>query len=197
VVEEAKRRFKEYTDGNKDAIHPSLRGAIFRINIAELGKPVYEVLKEEYKTTTSIDGKEICLSSMGRVQTSELAQDVMAFVFSPAVATQDKHTAPTSLSANSKVRLEVWKYIRDNWDSTVFPTLSGNMIILERFLRMSLNKFSSFEVRDDIEKFFSGKDNAGYDRGLAVVTDTVLGNAKYKERDTAVVREWLSAHGYM
>jgi len=71
------------------------------------------------------------------------------------------------------------------------------MVVLERFLRVSLNKFSSFEVKDDIDKFFAEKDQRGYDRGLGVVKDTITGAAKYKERDEGIVREWLKAHGYL
>ena len=75
--------------------------------------------------------------------------------------------------------------------------MAGNMIVLERFLRQALSKFASYDVEKDIRVFFEGKDNRGYDRGLGVILDTVIGNAKYRERDAAVVREWLGANGYM
>lgn len=197
TVDEATKRFKAYTSGDTSAIHPSLRSPIFRICVTHGGKDAYDAVKNFYLTTTSVDGKEIGLQSLGRVQTPELATEYLEFNFSDQVAIQDRHSAAVALAANGKTRLALWEYIKNNWDSKIFATLSGNMVVLERFLRVALNKFASFEVKSDIEKFFEGKDQRGYDRGLGVVRDTIEGQAKYKERDEAIVREWLKAHGYL
>lgn len=165
--------------------------------ITEGGKEEYEAVKKYYSTTTTTDGKEIALQAMGRVQTPELARDLLDFTFSPAVAIQDRHSPGMSLAANSNARLLLWEYIKEHWESKVYPSLSGNMTVLERFLRVSLSKFASFDVERDIQKFYKGKDNRGYDRGLGVIADTINAAAKYKERDAALVKEWLSVHGYL
>jgi aminopeptidase N len=150
-----------------------------------------------YVNTKSVDGKEIALQSLGRVQTPELATEYLDFTFSDKVAVQDRHSPAIALAANGKTRLALWEYVKTHWDDRIFKTLSGNMVVLERFLRVALNKFASYEVKSDIEKFFEGKDQRGYDRGLGVVKDTIEGQAKYKERDVEVVREWLKTHGYL
>jgi aminopeptidase N len=195
TVKEAQKEFKAYFDGDKKAIHPSLRSAVYKIAIKNGGEDAYKAVQEEYLTTTSVDGKEITLQSMGQVQTPELARDYLAFGISK-VANQDLHSVFVSLANNAKTRDTVWEYIKENWEM-IRERLGGNMVVLERLLRMSLQKFSSFEAEQDIAKFFKDKDNEGYDRGLAVVSDTIKGNAKYKERDLEVVREWLGAHGYL
>ena len=198
TVDEALKRFDAYVSGgDKKAIHPSLRRAVFSTAIKNRGEPAFKAVQNEYLNTTSIDGKEICLGSLGRVQTPELAKQVMDFVFSDAVAMQDKHSPTIALANNSKVRVQVWHYIRDNWDSKVHPALSGNPVVLERFLRFGLNKFTDAAVADDIQKFFSDKDTRGYNKGLEVVDDTIRSYAAYAARDEKVVREWLSANGYL
>jgi aminopeptidase N len=198
VIDEAIRQFNAFSSGkNTSAIHPSLRSPVFRIAVTEGGKEAYEAVKQFYSTTTSVDGREIALQSLGRTQSSDLAKDYLDFLFSDAVAVQDMHSGAISLAQNASTRLELWNYIKQNWDSKVYKDLSGNMVVLERFLRMSLNKFASFEVKKDIDAFFAPKDNRGYDRGLGVVADTITGAAQYKERDAALVKEWLSAHGYL
>lgn len=194
TVAEAQKQFKAYMDGDKTAIHPSLRGAVFKIAIKFGGKDAYEAVQKEYLTTTSVDGKEITLQSMGQVQSADLAKHYLAFGFDK-VATQDLHSIGASLANNSKVRDNVWIYIKENWPA-IRERLSGNMVVMERFLRTGLQKYSSFETEKDIEQFFADKDKNGFDRGLAVVSDTVKGNAKYRERDMEVVREWLKTHGY-
>lgn len=198
TVAEALRRFDLYVSGeDKAAINPSLRNGVFSIAIKERGESAFKAVQNEYLTTPSIDGKEICLRAFGRVQTPELAQQVLSFIFSDKVAMQDKHTGTNILANNSKVRIEVWKFIRENWDSAIYPTLSGNLVVLERFLRFGLNKFAEDEIADEIAAFFKGKDNRGYDQGLAVIDDTIRSHSKYKNRDEGVVREWLKANNYL
>lgn len=196
VVTEAKKRFSAYTkDGDKKAIHPSLRLPTFKIAVKENGKEAYDAVMNEYLHGTSVDGKEIALQAMGRVQDKQLAKEYLDWSMSGAVATQDVHSPARAVALNSKVRPVVWEFIKANWPM-LREKLGGNMVVLERYLRMSLNKFASLEVEKEIDAFFADKDNTGYDRGLAVVSDTIKGSARYKENDLEIIREWLSAHGY-
>jgi aminopeptidase N len=198
TVDEALKRFDAYISGeDKSAIHPSLRRAVYATAIKNRGESALKAVQNEYLNTTSIDGKEICLHSLGRVPTADLAQQVMNFVFSDAVAMQDKHSSTIALANNSKVRAEVWHFIHDNWDTKVHPALRGNPVVLERFLRFGLNKFTDAAVADDIQKFFADKDTRGYNKGLEVVDDTIRSYASYAERDEGVVREWLGGNGYL
>ena len=196
VSAEAKKRYAAYMSGDKKAIHPSLRSTVFKIAIKEGGQEAYEAVQKEYTTTTSVDGKEIALEAMGRVQSEQLAQDYLHWSFSGPVAMQDLHTPAMALAANGRVRLAVWHFIRQNWPM-IHARLSGNMVVLERFLRVSLAKFASYETEREIADFFKDKDQKGYDRGLAVVRDSISNNARYKENDQGLVKEWLGAHGYL
>lgn len=197
VVAEANKRFTAFTkDGNKQAIHPSLRLPTFKIAAKTGGRPAYEAIMNEYMHTTSVDGKEIALQALGRVQDAQLAKEYLDWSFSGAVATQDVHTPARAVALNSKTRNVVWDFIKANWPM-LRERLGGNMVVLERYLRMSLNKYASLETERDIERFFKDKDQEGYDRGLAVVADTIKGNARYRENDGEIIREWLGAHGYL
>lgn len=133
--------------------------------------------------------------ALGKVQTTALAKDFLDFQYSDKVAIQDMHTGSISLAANSKVRLALWEYIKNNWE-TVHKKLSGNPVVLDRYIKTTLSKFASHEIERDIASFFKDKDTKGYDRGLVQVSDTVKANASYKERDEATVLEWLKAHEY-
>jgi hypothetical protein len=158
------------------------------------GADEYEKLKKEWHSTSSVDGKEIALRAMGRIQTPGLLSDYLAFM-SKDVPIQDVHTAGMALGANAKTRAGLWKYIKDNF-SELHQRLSVNMVVLDRFLRVSLNKFSDMETEKDIASFFADKDNRGYDRTLNILSDTISGRAAYKERDGKVILEWLKANGY-
>jgi len=196
IIKEAQKQFAAYTAGDKQAIHPNLRSAVYRIAVTYGGKEAYEAVKHDFLTTTTVDGKEIALQALGRVQTTELATEYFNFLLhSGSVAIQDVHSGAIALAANSKTRDTLWQLIKKDW-STVKEKLFGNPVVLDRFVRVSLNKFASTEVADDIRDFFKDKDNKGYDRSLGIVQDTVRGHADYVKRDQALIEEWLSAHGY-
>jgi aminopeptidase N len=198
VIAEAQRRFKAFTSGSDtSAVHPSLRLSIFRVAIKTGGRDEYDAVKKFYNTTASVDGKEIALQSMGSVSTAELAKEFLDFTFSPAVAVQDRHSPAVALAANAGQREVVWEFVKAQWEAKVFPELSGNKVVLERWLKSGLSKYSSLAIEKDIGAFFKGKDCSGFDRGLSVIRDTIVGSAKYKERDLEQTREWLKANGYM
>lgn len=165
------------------------------MNVREGGTPAYEAVKQEYANTKSIDGKEICLAALGRVQTADLAKEFLDFQFSDQVAIQDVHIGSIALAANAKARDALWQWIKENWDK-VHDKLSGNFVVLDRYLKKSLEKFASHATERDITSFFEGKNTKGYDRGLVQVSDSVRTNANYKERDEQLVLEWIKAHGY-
>ena len=194
IIAEARRRFKLYVSGeDKSAINPNLRLAVFRIVVAEGGIEEYDALVQEYLSTSTVDGREIVLSALGRVRKPELIQQVLEFIISDSVKTQDKHTPAIALAGNSRARLALWTFIKTNWD-TIYQQLSGNMVTLDRFLKNTLNKFASQEVLDDIDSFFKDKNTSGYDRGLGIISDTVRGNISWVKRDEEAVKAWLSVH---
>lgn len=195
TIAEAKRRFEAYQKGDTNAINNSLRSAIFQIIVRGGGKPAYEAVQKEYLNTTSIDGKENCLIALGKVQSTELVNDFLNFQFSDKVAIQDVHTGSVSLATNSTARNAFWAYIKEHWEP-VSKKLSGNPVVMDRYLKTTLSKFASHEVERDVKAFFEGKDTKGYDRGLVQVSDSVKANASYKERDQELVLEWLKVHGY-
>jgi len=169
------------------------------------GLPAYNAVKSEWSNTSSIDGKEIALRALGRIQdikspddenplTPDLLKDLLNFIFTE-IATQDMHTPAAALAGNPKTRLGLWNYIKANWED-VRGRLSRNMVVLDRFLKLCLQKFNDLETEADIAAFFKEKDNRGYDRTLAQVSDTIKGRASYRQREAVELLEWLKANNY-
>ena len=131
VVAEARRRFQRYFHrGDKEAVPPSLRSAIFGISIySAIGKSEdeYRAVLGEWKTTTSVDGKEIALGALGRTQNPRLINEYLNFILKE-VSVGDIHVGASALSANPKARYALWKYFQDNFD-LFYKTLAGNMVI--------------------------------------------------------------------
>ena len=134
--------------------------------------------------------------SMGQVPTEELASEFMDFQFSDEVAVQDVHFGSASLASNPKARKALWDYVQGDWDK-VSKKMSARPIIMDRFIKLSLSKFATRWVEEDISDFFKDKDTEGWNRAVVQVIDTVRANARYRERDEALVLEWLQVYKYV
>ncbi|KAJ6164340.1 hypothetical protein N7470_003012 [Penicillium chermesinum] len=196
IASEAKKRFALWASGeDKSAIHTNLRSVVFSLNVSEGGRKEFDAVKEEYLRTDSVDGKEICLAALGKTKDPALVTEYLDFVFSDKVAVQDIHNGAVSLAGNAKVRHLLWDYIKSNWTS-VEARLSSNNIVFDRFIRMGLSKFADHQTGEDITAFLKSKNIGALTRALIIVADNIRTNASYKERDQALVLEWLQAHGY-
>ena len=133
--------------------------------------------------------------AMGGVQTPELVKEALDFAFSDSVPIQDSHQLPMSLANNTIARSSLWEWVKQNWE-VVSARLGGNTLVISRFVNMTLRKFSTADTEKEIETFFEGKDVSAFARSLVVVKDTVRQNSAYRERDEALILEWLKANGY-
>jgi aminopeptidase N len=195
IISEAKKRFGSWKSGDASAIHQNLRSVIFNINVAKGAEAEYQAVKDEYVKTTSVDGKEICLAAMGRTKKHELATDLLDFGTSESVPPQDVHGVANSLAHNDESRTVLWEYTKAKWER-VHSRLSVSNIVMDRWIKIGLSQYSNFGIEEDIQKFFSDKDTKAYERSLVIVSDTIKGNARYKQRDEPLVLEWLKTHGY-
>jgi aminopeptidase N len=195
VIDEGKKKFEAWKSGDTKAIHQNLRGVIFNLAVANGGQDEYDTIKSEFKQTTSVDGKEICIQALGRTKSEELAWDVLEFVTSDAVSPQDAHGGAIAIGGNKDTRNVAWQYTKKNWDR-IEKRLGGTGIVLDRWIKMALPNYTDTTIRDDITQFFKDKNTAAFSRSLVIVSDTITGNANYKERDEAQLLEWLKAHGY-
>lgn len=202
VTAEAFKRFNAWAENPEaNPIHPSLRASVWRSGIQKDTARAVQILKKEWFETKSIDGKLFSLSVLGLVKDPEvLKSTIIPFNFntsppSDAVPSADMHVLAGSLSNNVVGRPLQWEYVKNNWDAIVAKI--GNPIVVDRFVNVSLSRFTDEAVITDIDAFFEGKDTSSFDRTLRTVQDKIRGRAAYKKRDAAVLKEWLGANGYM
>jgi len=195
IIEEGQKRFAAWKAGDEKAVHQNLRSVIFNLAIANGGQEEYDAMKAEFKKTTTVDGKEICIQALGRSKNPDLAWDLLEFVISEEVPAQDSHGGIVAVSNNNETRTVAWEFTKKNWER-VEKRLGGTGIVIDRWIKMGLPKFSDIAIRDDIAEFFKDKNTAAFNRSLVIVSDAITGNANYKQRDEEQLLEWLKAHGY-
>ncbi|KAJ6439475.1 aminopeptidase [Purpureocillium lavendulum] len=202
VIEEGLKRFNSWAqDPTANPIHPSLRGPVWRNAVRKDSARAIDILKKEWFTTKSIDGKLICLQALAATEDEELIRSAIVpfnFNASPpdnAVPAADMHVLGLNLAANPVGRVAQWEFMKNNWDACL--TKLGNPIVVDRFVRVSLGGFTNAAVIDEIDAFFKDKDTSSFNRTLGTVKDKIRGRAAYKQRDSAALKEWLSANKYL
>lgn len=197
TIAEVQSRFKQHATHQHDStpIPSNLRVAIYSIAAQHGGQEEYDALLSEWASGTSVDGREVIYRALGSLQVPELIKSYIEFLFTSA-ATADIHFGGLALGENPNARLPLWHYLRDNFD-TILERHGSNLMIIDRLLLASLRHFSDRDVEQDIAAFFGPRDNKGYDRTVRIVEDTILGRARYRQRDSAVLEEWLRARNYV
>lgn len=176
-----------------------MRSVIYRAGVKADPATAFDALKKEWETTTSPDGRDFALAAVGHIRNTDLINNkIIPFLFnttSDSVTSGDMHTLSAVLAANSVARPIIWKWFQENWDKATEKM--ANPVILDRFIRLTLSKFTDAKYLDEIEAFFKDKDTSGFNRTLEQVKDNVRGRIAYRERDAAVIKEWLTANKYI
>lgn len=185
------------TDGVE--LNPSLRSVIYRAGVKADPAAAFDALKKEWETTSSPDGRDFALSAVGHIRDPNLINNkVIPFLFnntSDSVPSGDMHALGSVLASNSVARPLLWKYMQDNWDKA--NEKMANPVILDRFVRLTLGKFTDAKYLDEIHLFFENRDTSSFNRTLEQVKDNVRGRVAYRERDADLIKEWLAANNYI
>lgn len=205
IDEGVKRWTALRADPEKNALPADLRTPVYRAAMRTDPANTVKTLKDEWYTTPAVDGKEICLQVLSQVQDEGLIKDVILpfnFNISPptpaseAVPAADMHYLGSGLAGNRLGRPLLWQFMRDNWDQ-VTAKLSGNPIVLDRLVGLSLSRFSDDQTLAEIEKFFTTVSTKGFDRTLGTALDRIRARAAYRARDAGGLKAWLKENRYV
>ncbi|KAG2222206.1 hypothetical protein INT45_014103 [Circinella minor] len=196
TVTEAKKRFWEFVEGNNDALHPNMRGPVYGIVLvtaedeAEEIKLWESILKIYHDESLPTDQRMIALNALGGVKSQELIMRYLKMSLDDKqVRGQDSIYVFRSLGINSDARDLFWKYFSENYD-TLHAKFSKSLSLFGSAVRSVVSGFTSFEKIEEIETFFADKDTKEYARPLQQALEAAKVNAKWIERDNAVVADW-------
>lgn len=176
---------------------PALRLFVFRsvVSADSVAEDDFERIWAEVARPPALDSREIALGALGHVKQPELASRLLQGLVDGSIPVMDAHFLGQPLSRNVSTRDMFWLFFRDNY-TRLHELMSSNMVVLDRFVKVTLKNFQSDKMRSEIKAHFADKDIHGFERALAQVLDQVEINAAWYERDHQEVKEWLSSHGY-
>lgn len=127
VLEEAQRRFSQYSEKNDESIIPGdLRTAIFSAAVRTGGENEYEKVLSVYRRPPTPQHKSACIRALTNAPTEALRKRTLDMILSDEVKTQDVVSLPSI------------------WSSR--PYLSESVIDVVRSRRIQLRSCSSCHV---------------------------------------------------
>lgn len=187
----AKDMWAKYLAGNKNAIHPNLRDAVFGLAAKEGDSATLDKLLEIYLNNKSAEGLS-ALRSLGRVQDDQVRKEQLKHAFDDTVKPQDITYLLAGFGADVKgmrIRLD---WMKENWEAIVqkFPPSLG---MLSSVVKVVFSGLNTKEYLQEFEDFFGSRSTKGYDKAVANVRDSMTSRINWYERDSKAVSEWFAA----
>lgn len=196
VIAAAHDMFEKFIAGDREALHPNLRGAVFGIVLQTGGDKEYDAILNEYRTAKQSDERNTALRCLGRSKRPELIQRTLDLTFkTDEVRTQDIYLPMAGLRAHKEGVEALWKAMGENWDMLV-EKLPPGLSMLGSVVQICASGYTHEEHAKMIEKFFDGKSTKGFDQGLAQSLDAVRAKSQWLGRDKQDVESWLKKEGY-
>lgn len=197
IIAAAQEMFAKFIAGDREAIHPNIRGAVFNIALENGGMKEWEAILNEYRTAKQSDERNTALRTLGRSKNPEIIQRVLDLTFKSGgeVRTQDIYLPMAGMRSHKEGIEALWKGMCDNWDMLV-EKLPPGLSMLGTVVQICAASFTHEEHAQMIQDFFKGKSTKGFDQGLAQSLDSVRAKSMWLKRDKSDVAEWLKKEGF-
>ncbi|CAH9125487.1 unnamed protein product [Cuscuta epithymum] len=178
TISEANRRFLIYLDDRSTPVlTPDLRKAVYVAVMRDASKSnrsAFEALLRVYRETDLSQEKTRILGSLASSRDPELILEVLNFMLSSEVRSQD---AVFGLDVSFEGREVTWNWFKENWDRIC--TIYGPGFLVTRFIAAVVSPFASYEKAKEVEEFFSTRTKPFIARSLKQSLEKVDINAKW------------------
>ncbi|CAI5758280.1 unnamed protein product [Candida verbasci] len=175
-------------------IQPSLRAFVYSTiaSSKNFNNEQFEKILKEVTSPSTIDSREIALNALGCVSNVEFGNELFKMLLDPEIIPiMDSHFLGLNLSKNPVTKNAFLDFFLDNYDS-FHKVMSTNMVVFDRFIKLTLKNFSSIDKFNKINDFFKTRDIHGFDRSLNQALDKIKINHNWFERDHKLVLEYFN-----
>jgi len=150
VIEEAKKRFKEYLNGK--ILNPNLRSIIYNLNAYTGHIKTFEILKNKYMEEKNQEEKMRLLASLGIFKQKEILRKALEFSLSRYVRNQDAMMVLAIVANNEYADDLAWNFLKKNWKEYYKRYNEGH--VLGNLIKSILGKYKTLEKLKEVKEFF-------------------------------------------
>lgn len=190
ITQVALEMFDKYFDGDIKAIPSLIKPAVFNAVIHKGTEDYYNKLYTIYMNSGSSDEKLAALRAMGKFEDPELIKRTLGYLFDGTVLNQDIYVPMQGLRTHKGGVIALWEWLTENWVE-ITNRLPPGLSILGSVVTISTSAFTSLEMIDEINEFFSTVSTKGFDQSLAQSLDTITTKFKWVQTDHKLLEQYL------
>ncbi len=188
--------FHDFAAGNRQAIHPNIRGSVYSIVLQNGGEIEYDIVFNEYRTAKDADERNTALRSLGRAKGEKLINRTLSLPLSEEVKSQDVYIPIAGLRNDAEGIRALWSWMTANWEELQKKCPPG-LTMLGSIVQICTSSFTTEEQLKEVRAFFDARSTKGFDRALEQSSDSIRAKASWLARDRGDVEGWLGEHGYL
>ncbi|XP_078428131.1 aminopeptidase M1 [Wolffia australiana] len=176
--EALKRFFAFMEDRSSPSLPPDTRKAAYVVvmrNADRINRSGYESLLKVYRETDLSQEKTRILSSLSSCPDPEMILEVLNFLLSTEVRSQDVIFGLAGVS--SEGREIAWQWLKDNWEH--ISKTWGYGFLIGRFISCTVSPFSSEEMAKEVTEFFATRSKPAIARTLKQSIERIGINANW------------------
>ena len=188
ALREAAARFAAYTD-DPASISPDIRGIVFRLAAKRGGRSEYDSMWELRNRTPLQEEKVRFLYGLTGFEQQALLEETLNRSLGDEVRVHDTVSVITLVAGNRNGRDLAWQFLKDNWAELDRRYGEGGFAIM-RLVGIA-SAFTTPEMHDDVERFFTDNPAPGGERTVRQSLERIRLNAAWLERNRDELAGWF------
>lgn len=190
--------FQKFTKhGDRNAVNPELRDAMFALVLKQGGAVEYEAVWHEFKEgAKSNTERDLALAALGNTRQPELIERTLDLMLSKDVRSGEVFLIPSHLKDHRAGKMATLPWLKRNFPA-LEKRLKDTIIQLDRVVDLTCSGYTTAEHEREINDVFDGINVKPFEMKLRQNLDKCKSNAGWLERDRQDVASWLAQNGFM
>ena len=188
TLREAAARFAAYQD-DPSSVSPDIRGMVFRLAAKRGGRNEYDAMWQLRADTPLQEEKVRFLYGLASFEDKALLAETLNRSLGDEVRVHETVSVITLVAGNTQGRNLAWQFLKDNWAELDRRYGEGGFAIM-RLVGIA-SAFTTLEMRDDVERFFTDNPAPGGERTVRQSLERIRLNAAWLTRNRDELAGWF------
>ena len=188
ALREAAARFAAYSD-DPGSVSPDIRGIVFRLAAKRGGRSEYDAMWQLRADTPLQEEKVRFLYGLTSFEDKALLEETLNRSLGDEVRVHDTVSVITLVAGNTQGRDLAWQFLKDNWAELDRRYGEGGFAIM-RLVGIA-SAFTTLEMHDDVERFFTDNPAPGAARTISQSLERIRLSAAWLGRNRDELADWF------